>query len=155
MEMYATMCRMGNDETEYAYKYGVIFKTRNMPLLPTSSIDDLLAFGIMRITDKVDEYQSYESDWMFVQVEKIFLEITQFQPPTGGGHMPLPKNLAARQEIINPANKDDKCFQWAILAALHPPIYHAERITYYKKYEKELNFDGIPFPVQADEIILR
>jgi hypothetical protein len=32
---------------------------------------------------------------------------------------------------------------------------NAERIIQYKKYEKELNFENISFPVQADEIILR
>jgi hypothetical protein len=32
---------------------------------------------------------------------------------------------------------------------------NAERITQYKKYEKELNFENISFLVQADEIILR
>jgi hypothetical protein len=38
---------------------------------------------------------------------------------------------------------------------LYPVGKNAERIMQYKKYKKELNFENISFPVQADEIILR
>ncbi|CAB4408607.1 unnamed protein product [Rhizophagus irregularis] len=86
---------------------------------------------------------------------KIFIEISQFQPPTGAGHIPLPKDLATKKGVVNPANDDDKCFQWAILAALHPVEKNAERISKYKEYVNELNFKDIEFPVQADEVILR
>ncbi|PKY62756.1 hypothetical protein RhiirA4_489812, partial [Rhizophagus irregularis] len=93
--------------------------------------------------------------WEFYRVEKIFIEISQFQPPTGAGHIPLPKDLATKKGVVNPANDDDKCFQWAILAALHPVEKNAERISKYKEYVNELNFKDIEFPVQADEVILR
>jgi hypothetical protein len=60
-----------------------------------------------------------------------------------------------KKGVINPANDDDKCFQWAILAALHPAKNHVNRISNYKKYESKFNFENISFLVQADEIILR
>jgi hypothetical protein len=60
-----------------------------------------------------------------------------------------------KKGVVNPANDNDKCFQWAILAALHPVEKNAERITQYKKYKAELSFENISFPVQVDEIILR
>ncbi|CAB4382040.1 unnamed protein product [Rhizophagus irregularis] len=104
---------------------------------------------------KVEDYVNYGSGWKFYRVEKIFIEISQFQPPTGVGHIPLPKDLATKKGVVNPANDDDKCFQWAILAALHPVEKNAERISKYKEYVNELNFEGIKFPVQADEVILR
>jgi hypothetical protein len=97
----------------------------------------------MRITEKVDNYQMYGSGWIFHRVEQIFIEVTQFQPPTGAGHIPLPKSLAAKKGVVNLANKDEKCFQWAILAALYPAQDNAERISNYQKYEGELNFENI------------
>ncbi|CAB4408477.1 unnamed protein product [Rhizophagus irregularis] len=66
-----------------------------------------------------------------------------------------PKDLPRKRGVVNPANDDDKCFQWAILAALHPVEKNAERISKYKEYVNELNFEDIKFPVQADEVILR
>jgi hypothetical protein len=167
MGIYATMRRIINyqeglfdsrnfDEDEnYDYRYHIIFKTCNMPILPVTNINDTFNFGLMRIAERVDDYQNYGSGWDFYYLEKIFIEVTQFQPPTGAGHILLPKDLAMKKGVVNPANDDDKCFQWAILAALHPAKDHVDRISNYKRYEAELNFENISFLVQADEIILR
>jgi hypothetical protein len=167
MGIYATMRRIINyqkglfdsrnfgEDENYNYRYHIIFKTRNMPILPATNINDTFNFGLMRIAERVNDYQNYGSGWDFYRLEKIFIEVTQFQPPTGAGHIPLPKDLAMKKGVVNLANDDNKCFQWAILAALYPVGKNAERIMQYKKYEKELNFENISFPVQVDEIILR
>ena len=49
-------------------------------------------------------------------------------------------------------NYDDKCFMWAVLAALHPSSPHAERITHYAQYTNELDFTGIPFPMKICDV---
>ncbi|GET51959.1 hypothetical protein RIR_jg3733.t4 [Rhizophagus irregularis DAOM 181602=DAOM 197198] len=144
-----------DDGVEYIYRYNIPFKTRNMPILPSTDINGTFNFALARIMQKVEDYVNYGSGWEFYRVEKIFIEISQFQPPTGAGHIPLPKDLATKKGVVNPANDDDKCFQWAILAALHPVEKNAERISKYKEYVNELNFEGIEFPVQADKVILR
>ncbi|GET60429.1 uncharacterized protein LOC110250844 [Rhizophagus irregularis DAOM 181602=DAOM 197198] len=144
-----------DDGVEYIYRYNIPFKTRNMPILPSTDINGTFNFALARIMQKVEDYVNYGSGWEFYRVEKIFIEISQFQPPTGAGHIPLPKDLVTKKGVVNPANDDDKCFQWAILAALHPVEKNAERISKYKEYVNELNFEGIEFPVQADEVILR
>ncbi|GET57677.1 hypothetical protein RIR_jg6502.t2 [Rhizophagus irregularis DAOM 181602=DAOM 197198] len=144
-----------DDGVEYIYRYNIPFKTHNMPILPSTDINGTFNFALARIMQKVEDYVNYGSGWEFYRVEKIFIEISQFQPPTGAGHIPLPKDLATKKGVVNPANDDDKCFQWAILAALHPVEKNAERISKYKEYVNELNFEGIEFSVQADEVILR
>jgi hypothetical protein len=134
MVIYATMRRIINyqeglfdsrnfgEDENYDYRYHIIFKTRNMPILPATNINDTFNFGLMRIAEQVDDYQNYELGWDFYRLEKNFIEVTQFQPPTGAGHIPLPKDLAMKKGVVNPANDDDKCFQWAILAALYPAL---------------------------------
>ncbi|GBC28027.2 hypothetical protein RIR_jg2302.t1 [Rhizophagus irregularis DAOM 181602=DAOM 197198] len=123
-----------DDGVEYIYRYNIPFKTRNMPILPSTDINGTFNFALARIMQKVEDYVNYSSGWEFYRVEKIFIEISQFQPPTGAGHIPLPKDLATKKGVVNPANDDDKCFQWAILAALHPVEKNAERISKYKEY---------------------
>ncbi|GBC44997.2 uncharacterized protein LOC114537920 [Rhizophagus irregularis DAOM 181602=DAOM 197198] len=123
-----------DDGVEYIYRYNIPFKTRNMPILPSTDINGTFNFALARIMQKVEDYVNYGSGWEFYRVEKIFIEISQFQPPTGAGHIPLPKDLATKKGVVNPANDDDKCFQWAILAALHPVEKNAERISKYKEY---------------------
>src|SRR3954454_14430377 len=105
----------GND-----YRYGIPFKTRNMPVLPVTNIDDILLFGLMRLTEKIDKYTNLGSGWQFYRAEKVFIEVTQFQPPTGAGHIPLSADLALKKGVVNSQNKDNECFKWAILLALHP-----------------------------------
>ena len=49
-------------------------------------------------------------------------------------------------------NKDDKCFLWCILRYLHPREKHSIRINDLKKYENDLNFEQINFPVKLQDI---
>jgi hypothetical protein len=96
MGIYATMWRIINyqeglfknrnfseEEDEYDYRYHIIFKTHNMPILSATNINDTFNFELMRIAEWVDDYQNYGSGWKFYRVEKIFIEVTQFQPSTG------------------------------------------------------------------------
>ena len=50
---------------------------------------------------------------------------------------------------MNIKNDDQKCFQWCVLASLHPVDYtnHPERVSKYHPYENELNMNGIEYPV--------
>ena len=49
-------------------------------------------------------------------------------------------------------NKDNKCFIWSILRYLHPIEKHETRLTDMRKYENDLNFKGIDFPVKLKDI---
>ncbi|CAB4437492.1 unnamed protein product [Rhizophagus irregularis] len=118
-----------DDGVEYIYRYNIPFKTRNMPILPSTDINGTFNLALARIMQKVEDY---EQDTYHSQ-----------------------KILPRKKGVVNPANDDDKCFQWAILAALHPVEKNAQRISKYKEYVNELNFEDIKFPVQADEVILR
>ena len=49
-------------------------------------------------------------------------------------------------------NKGNKCFLWSILRCLHPIEKHETRLTDIRKYENDLNFKGIDFPVKLKDI---
>ena len=49
-------------------------------------------------------------------------------------------------------NKHNKCFLWSILRYLHPIAKHETRLTDIRKYENDLNFKGIDFPVKLKDI---
>ena len=49
-------------------------------------------------------------------------------------------------------NEDDKCFLWSILRYLHSREKHSTRINDFKKYENDLNFKEINFPVKVKDI---
>ncbi|CAG8650033.1 6332_t:CDS:2 [Paraglomus brasilianum] len=58
-----------------------------------------------------------------------------------------PKGLPKRNNgIINIKNEDEYC----ILAELFPAQHHRERVSWYTPHLRKLNFNGIQFPVKAD-----
>ena len=60
--------------------------------------------------------------------------------------------IQKKKAIINIQNKDNKCFLWSILRYLHPVQMNKVRLTDLKKYENDLNFKEIKFPVRLKGI---
>ena len=56
--------------------------------------------------------------------------------------------------MINPQNKDEECFRWAVIEALHHEDIkdHPERISLLRPYEKQYNWKGPEFPVSIKKI---
>ena len=90
------------------------------------------------------------SGWQFVSVQSLDIGVSRFRPRGGGSYVTLPKFISATKSCVNPKNTDNKCFMWSILASLHEPANHPERINHYRQFENELNFNGIDFPVKHD-----
>ena len=65
----------------------------------------------------------------------------------GSTYIPLPESIVRENACVNVCNTDNRCFQWAVLSALHPVSRHVNRVSNYVPYVDELNFDGINCPV--------
>ena len=77
----------------------------------------------------------------------------QAKPIKGSSYISLPDFLMRKKAIINMENKDNKCFLWSVLHYLHPIEKHETRLTDIRKYENDLNFKGIDFPVKLKDIL--
>ena len=55
------------------------------------------------------------SGWMFVEVEKLVLHTTKWEPIYGSSYIDLPEVLKNKQAIINMKNQDEECFKWCVL----------------------------------------
>ena len=61
----------------------------------------------------------------------------------GSSYVKIPLRSNA---LINIKNNDKYCFDWSILASLHPcENDHPNRVSNYKQYFNELNIDGFDF----------
>ena len=78
--------------------------------------------------------------------------MARYRPLRGSSYIPLPIRLRSKRAIIKVKNKDNKCFMWSVLAALHLAQRDAERIWKYKDHVSTLNFSGIWFPVKLVDI---
>lgn len=88
------------------------------------------------------EYQRQGSNWTLDKILGLTLNVAKYSPIRGSSFIPVPIRLRVKKAIINVQNSDQKCFQWAILSALHPAARHAERVSNYVQYADELDFTG-------------
>ena len=97
--------------------------------------------------------QANGSGWRLHSIIKLELHTVRYNPLRGETWIPLPKELANKNAIINPKNEDNKCFLWCVLRALNPKDIHSERIDKeLKKKENTLNMEGIEYPVRLEDI---
>ena len=75
-------------------------------------------------------------------------------PQKGAGYIDLPKEIKTKKAVINVQNKDNRCFEYAILSAQHNEEIKEkhERPSKYKEHLGKLNFTGIEFPVSLKDI---
>ena len=86
------------------------------------------------------------------QNHSLILEMDTYEPLQESSYIKLPKDIHDTKAVVNIKKEDLECFKQSILAALHPASENAHRVTKYKEYTDELNFEGISFPVTIDEI---
>ena len=72
----------------------------------------------------------------------------------GSSYNELPKWLKSKKAVINQQNKDEECFKWAVIEALHHEEikYHPERISLLRSYENQYSWKGLEFPVLIKKI---
>jgi len=76
-----------------------------------------------------------------------------FRPTAESSFIQTPPEIAKKKAILNIHNWDSNCFQYYILAALHPPNNNdSNHVSYYTKYLSELDMTGIQTPVSLSSI---
>ena len=104
------------------------------------------------ILEKISIYQINGSGWYFKEVFSFEIHTVNYKPIKGSSYIPLPDFIMKKKSIINIENKDNKCFLCSILRYLHPIQKNETRLTDIRKYENDLNFKGIDFPVKLKDI---
>ena len=104
------------------------------------------------ILERISNFQEGDSGWYFERVISLEIHIVDYKPMKGGSYITLPEFIKKKNEIINIKNEDDKCCLWSVLCYLHPVQKNGERINDLKKYENDLNFIEIIFPVKVKDI---
>ena len=72
----------------------------------------------------------------------------------GGSYTEFSEWLKSKKAMINPQNKDQECFKWAVIEALHHEYikHHPERLSLLRPYEKQYNWKGLKIPVSIKRI---
>ena len=72
----------------------------------------------------------------------------------GSSHTELPEWIQNKTTVINSQNKDEECFKWTVIGALHHEEIKKDhqRISRLRPYEKQYNWKETEFPVSIKKI---
>ena len=72
----------------------------------------------------------------------------------GSSYTELPEWIQNEKAVINPQNKDEECFKWAVIGVLHHEEIKKDhqRISRLRPYENHNNWKGLEFPASIKKI---
>ncbi|GFT24435.1 uncharacterized protein TNCV_3252631 [Trichonephila clavipes] len=111
--------------------------------IPNESPEKKVTEAFVKILS-CEEFEGRGSGWIVDEILHSEVKTCAYQPLAASSYIPLPKTITKKKAVINIKNSDEKCFLWCVLAALHPVNIHAERISNYPSFEKEINSKHVP-----------
>ena len=106
------------------------------------------------ILESFSSYEGKGSGWKFMGIQKLKILITKVKHFGGSLYIDLPLEIKNKKACVNVQNNNEECFKYSILAALHYQEIKKDhyRPSKYSKWQNELNFEGIDFPVNLKDI---
>ena len=147
MSLKIKMSRRKGDDMETAEPH---FRGKCQTALKMEDIEEDMEESIKKMCNSFIEDQRQGSNWTVDKV--ITIHMARYRPLRGSNYIPLPIKLRSKHPIINVKNKDNNCFMWSVLAALHPGNHNSDRVREYQTYATELNFDAISFLMRMADI---
>ena len=124
-------------------------------LTDESQIDKTMQLAGDTLITRAHHFLRQGSNWQILSVNFQYIDILLYNPLEGSSYIELPQELQnPRKGLINIKNEDKKCFLYCLLYHFHKDemTNNPQRVSQYKKYEGQLNFNGINFPVAIKDI---
>ncbi|XP_046989020.1 uncharacterized protein LOC124594697 [Schistocerca americana] len=114
--------------------------------------DDIYAWYTEHVVEaimkKFDSFQERDSGLALKEIVKLCVNLNVNKGFRVGGNHELPDVIRDKRAVVSIHSSDNECFKWAVLCALYPVKQNKYKLSNYKKFENELNFTGIPFPME-------
>ena len=110
-------------------------------------IEELFASLLQKYQNKLEE-KMRGSEFVFDSVDLLHDNLHKISLNRGGSYIDSPKWLKNKKATINPQNNDDKCFQYALTAALNYEQIkkNPQRISNTKPFINHYNLKVIDVP---------
>ena len=97
-------------------------KSDNVEIMIDSETDEIIEDLFVSFLQKYQE-ESEESmrgsEFAYDSIDILYFNLNKVSLRRGGSYIDSPKWLKNKKATINPKNKDDKCFQYALTSALN------------------------------------
>ena len=119
-----------------------------------SDINDLIQCMLAYIKAQTENPKFPESGFTLDKIMHLYINFHRLVLTWGSSYIELPEWLKSKKAVINLQNKDEGCFKWAVIEALHHEEikHHPERISLLRPYENQYNWKGLEFPVSIKKI---
>ena len=122
--------------------------------MPVGDINDLIKRLIAHIKRQTENPKFPESGFTLDKIIHLYINFHKLALARGSSYIELPEWIQNKKAVINSKNKDEECFKWALIEALHHKDikHHPERINPPSPYENQYNWKGLEFPVSIKKI---
>ena len=132
----------------------MLFNSLMTEFFEGSDINDLIQGMLAHIKTQAENPRMPESGFSLDKIMHLSINFHKLVLTGGSSYIELPEWLKSKKAMVNPQNKDEKCFKWAIITALHRKYikHHPERISLLRPYENQHIWKGLEFPVSIRKI---
>ena len=130
-------------------------QTKTITVLNSFELDYILRSVADDLSLRLAHYLRNGSPLTVASIESVTLHTAKYAPLSAGTYKELPAYLKLKKCIVNVQNSDNRCFGFAILAALHPPTgqnFRRDRPNAYVNHFAEHSLDQLHYPVAPAEI---
>ena len=119
-----------------------------------SDINYLIQRMFAHIKTQVENPKIPESCFSIDKIMYLYINFHRLALTRGGSYIELLEWLKSKKAVINSQNKDEECFKWAVIAALHHEEIKKDhqRISRLRRYENQYNWKRVEFPVSIKKI---
>ena len=95
------------------------FNSEMRNVLHINDYDNIYDEATNKIMESMGKLVQNGSGWNFVRVLKFNIYVMEYHPIRVRSYIPTPSSIFGKHAIVNLQNEDNRCFEYAILAALH------------------------------------
>ena len=126
------------DNTAYGKEGDIYYEKVEMPFnslmtkfFDTSAINDLIERMLAYIKAQTENPKFPESGFTPDKIMHLYINFHRLVLTRVSSYNVLPEWIKSKKAVINPQNKDEECFKWAVIAALHHEVIkdNLERIS--------------------------
>ncbi|CAG7718856.1 unnamed protein product [Allacma fusca] len=140
------------ENDEYQKVYVSYMMSQFMDLFNRGGIEDLIYRGASQVINRLNVFNEHGSKWRLREIESLEVQIASlklFTEVKVKGYLPLP--FASKKGYLNIRNKNNKCFQYCIIAnkywkavkKTHRSHSALTNPKYYERHMNDFNFDCI------------
>ena len=145
-----TWIRFARDED----RVDLAFNSLMTSIYRGSNLDQIVDGMIANMKFQIEDPALLNSRFVFNEVLYLDVNFHQLNLMRGSSYLPLPDFIAKRKAVINPQNRDEECFKWAIIAVNKwmDIDSHPERVSNLREFADNYDWSGLEFPVSVKQI---